>query len=384
MSNLCPLDLIEEVIAMLQLMSKERALKFYNIVLEVLSGRVAFILTQPDPDAIDTLKVLKEFCMLINPGLHITMFAGGQLGHPQNIMIVKEMGLEFEFHPIANFNAEQFNHFVLVDSCEIEDSRIPGLVIPRPTIIIDHHPHDNMPVEEEHEFFHIEKIGACATILFEIVEHLRKERILKFKWEDPEFKDLGTLLALAIYTDTGFGFGGFDRDHNAFAFLKRLDPRKLADLVFYELPRAFFQYQFKAHANAFTYDGKLVTVIDFVDPQLADIVSILADEYLRLESARTAYVAAIVPGGIRISARNNRRTVDFSKELKEMFDGRGGSKPTYLRVDQGGAFLVLTPPESMTQSAEQRNFFIQQTLKDLKLRIFGEGIEGTPLINMAV
>jgi nanoRNase/pAp phosphatase (c-di-AMP/oligoRNAs hydrolase) len=301
--------------------------------IEALSNTLPIVITQVDPDAIGSAMLLRYIAM--NLGREVTIYYCGHFGHPQNRTIFTLFDLGSIMFPIKEMPKE-VKACALVDSSQVNDSRLMGRVI-APVIIIDHHEIDAKIREDYDEsgFILIERVGAAATLLTELV--------FAMGYTLPKNSKEATLGALAIFTDTKMLINATERDVLAYSkLLENADKEVFRQLQSYPLPQRYFEH-FKEAVNNWTMkEGRLVTGIGFVSSKDADQLAIIADSLIRMPEIQVAVTWGIVDNSIvRISARCTDPSMSFHDFLAERFGKNSGVKTSPVGIAEGGAFIKL-------------------------------------------
>lgn len=305
----------------------------FKKIVQTLTGRVAIIATAVDPDAVSSSLALKLIIEQLNDGLDgITIFYGGEIGHPQSRAMFQRYTLGDTMKPADTFNQADFQHIALVDSSMVSDARCKGMDNVSPTIVIDHH-NETTVVKSEENFVWIEPVSATATLITELMQDLKIQPSVMLR----------SLLCLGIYTDTKKLAKNDERGFKALAWLtsKEGTSDAFGQLVEYTLPRSYFSQVELALNNAKHQNGWLVSNIGFIKGQDGDNIATIADDLARQEAVTFVLVFAIVDDAyVRICVRSNDVSVPIGTILKR-FGESGGFKTTSNGKGEGGARMYI-------------------------------------------
>jgi nanoRNase/pAp phosphatase (c-di-AMP/oligoRNAs hydrolase) len=268
-----------------------------------------------DPDAIASGMAIKR--LLWRKVAGITIAHINIIERPDNLAMIRLLGL-----PLVHYNqvtVEDFSKVILVDSQPNHNEFFSKLRI---DVIIDHHPETGA----EAPFSDIRpKYGATSTIL---TEYLRAAKI------KPSAK-LATALFLAIKTDTN----GFERqatieDMRAFQFLFKHTNIYLARKIERaNLKLEFLKYFKIAFENKRIRRGKIFVHLDQVlNP---DICVIIADFFMRVDTATWSIVSGFWHDKLVIILRNDGLRKDAGKVAKKSFgqEGSAGGHKSMARAE---------------------------------------------------
>ncbi|MBF0319581.1 MAG: DHH family phosphoesterase [Nitrospirae bacterium] len=291
------------------------------------------VITQVDPDAIGSAMLLRFIAMKL--GKDVAIYYCGHFGHPQNRTIFTLFDLGSIMFPIKEMPKE-IKHCALVDSSQVNDSRLLGRVI-APIIIIDHHDID-AKIKEDHDengFILIDRVGAATTLVAELV--------FAMGYTLPKNSKEATLGALAVFTDTKMLINATERDVIAYSrLLEHTDKEVFRQLQNYPLPQRYFEHFKDAINNWKMKEGRLVTGIGFVSSKDADQLAIIADSLIRMPEIQVAVTWGIVDNSmVRISARCTDPSLSFQDFLTERFGKNSGVKTSPVGIAEGGAFIKL-------------------------------------------
>lgn len=319
-------------------------------VLEKHEGQeVAILVAQNDPDAISCSMgfspVLRQFDIVPK------IYHAGGFGHPQNKVLYDEFELMKSFTPISEL--PDSIPCILVDSSRLQDNRFGvGIKKDRFIGIIDHHL--EKVEENENMFVVLQSCGAAATLVKLIADACGVDLDERIR----------TLLAIGIMADT---------DKLTHPIVTQTDREVFIDLMRngdQELLGACFNYTLPEHYKDLLAEvlstEETVQSVRIAHPQHllneddGDLLSIIADDLLKLEGAPTVVVWGIPGGGVRSSVRSRKRGSGLSKFIESVFGrGSGGAKH-----GSGGARVSLAPFEPTSKTAEALINYLDAHYKD--------------------
>ncbi|HCC23684.1 TPA: hypothetical protein DF272_05945 [Candidatus Falkowbacteria bacterium] len=291
------------------------------------------VVTQVDPDALGSACGLAEIIRIL--GGKVELVYCGYVAHPQNRAIFNRYNLETVFKSIADFTTFDGYNVCLVDSSTIGDVRLgPFKRTFKPVIVIDHHRGHDFECPEV-PYCLIEEVGACATLIVEIINELN----LVF---DESKKYLSYLLALGIYTDTKSLISAGERDRTAFGEItKNISETELSKMIEYPLPDTYYRNMKHALQRMEQRGSRVLTNIGYIKPDEGDDLSTIADLLIRHDGVSLVVVWGVIGDKVRISSRNRDISVSLLTFMKERFGERSGAKLTPDGRGEGGAILDL-------------------------------------------
>ena len=322
-------------------------------------GHVVIVVAQIDPDALASAFMLKEIISTISAQSTMTVVDivfGGHIGNAQNRTIINLFDLSKAMSPVTEYDFSKCGAVALVDSSKMKDSRValPNL---SPVIVIDHHRDSDLPAGEG-QFYWVDEVGSCSTMLVELW--------LALGFEIEKLNEaLLVMLALGIFTDTQALFQAYQ------SISKRIEPRQLQKFLNPALNRDYFDQLQTALQNRVQQNGSLVTGLGTIDHDDGDNVALIADLLIRESTVSTVIVWAIVDNVIRIAARNDDVSEPLEDFLREKFGPNSGAKLTSHGLGIGGARLELNSAPWMTKalrysdSQKKLENFIGQLIQDL-------------------
>lgn len=297
------------VISALKRMESIRRVKRLREVLETVKNGKLGIFTHdnPDPDAISSAMALKEIAR--HYGVEADILYFGEISHQQNKAMVNL--LEISLLPADDVNLKEYKKFALVDSSAPgANNSIPSTI--KPSIIIDHHPADNV----EGEFVDLRNdVGATATIL---AGYLQDLKIVPSR-------TLATALFFGIQTETEeFRKNTRTADFTAAAFLYPfVDHEMIEKMEGPALSTETLDVLGTAIKNRQVFSSFMISFGGFINDR--DALPQAADFLLKLEGISTVLVFGILKDTVYISARNKDVRINIGEVLKKAFGDVGSA-----------------------------------------------------------
>lgn len=302
----------------------------------------------PDPDAIAAGWAL-SYLLKEKFGVASVLVYGGIITRAENRAMVRLLNIGI--NPVDMVNVHNFTVVALIDT----QPRAGNNVLPpsiRPAIVIDHH--GLRKTSQEAEIVDIRpQYGSCSTI---VTEYLL-EAGLSIK------KKLATALYYGIKSDTqDLGRDATEADHKATIHLyPKVRQKTLSQIEHPELSRNYFTLFDQAlHEATIQGDAVCCDLGFLVSP---DMVSLLADFFLRISGVRWSFVMSRYDGRVIFSLRTKRRHQNAGLMARRMVRGLGTA---------GGHGMVAggqITTKGMTAPEEEK---VCQNLKGRFLRIIGK------------
>ena len=275
----------------------------------------------PDPDAVGAALGLQF--ILKNHDIISNIYYRGEISHPQNktIMNILDITMEKTSKDIEGNNA-------CVD-CTPANSCAKDAVL-----VIDHHKATSKAKYSKV----LPAYGASSTIIWNIIKELKVE----LKKSDEEVKNVSTALLLGIRTDTNDLISENISKEDFVAYqelLEYADNEVLQKAMKYPLPRYLYEKRINLYTegNFYEANGIFAGGIGFITAAQRDAISILSEEYSRMESVSTAIIFAITDSmSLEVSIRSTNVSLDVNQLCKDLFGEYGGGG-SY----KGGAKLPL-------------------------------------------
>ena len=273
------------------------------------------IVINADPDSIASAMAVKR--LLWRKVTSVTVSNINVIKRPDNIAMIRLLGVKLT--PFSKIDPAQYNRQVIVDSQPNHHEAFANL---KPDAIIDHHPETGAKAP----FVDIRpKYGATASIL---TEYLRAAKI-------KPSKKLATGLFHAIKTDTNnFEREALIEDLNAFQFLfdhanihlaRKIEQSDLSiDLLKYF--KTALNEMRRRKGRVFAHLGPVKN---------PDICVIIADFFMRINSANWSIVSGLYNKKLILVFRNDGLHGDTGKVAKECFDhlGSAGGHKSMARAE---------------------------------------------------
>jgi nanoRNase/pAp phosphatase (c-di-AMP/oligoRNAs hydrolase) len=272
----------------------------------------------PDPDAISSAFSHQ----LVSAAFNITadILYGGRISHPQNVALVKLLGLEL-IRYTESVNLERYQGAVFLDNqgtnaeeivAALEAAHAPVL------IVVDHH---EVQARLEPEFSDIRRVGATATIYADYLEH----RLLELDKSRKEHVLAATALTHGILTDTDGLIRAGAEEFRALAFLSQFrDAELLKQIMSQSRSKQTMELIRRALGNRVTVESFSIAGIGHLRAEDRDAIPQAADFLLTEENVHTAIVYGIVSGEdhpetLIGSMRTSKITLDPDEFIKEVF-----------------------------------------------------------------
>lgn len=288
-------------------MSQERLERLRQIVER---KKKVLILTHnnPDPDAIAAGWALSY---LLREELDVgSVFVyGGIIMRAENRAMVRLLNIDIK--PMEMVNIYNFSVVALVDTQpRAGNNALPSRI--KPAIVIDHH--GQRKASEMAEFADIRpQYGSCSTILTEY--HIHAGLSVK--------KKMATALYYGIKSDTqDLGRDATDADYKATIHLySRVQQKVLSQIEHPELSRDYIMDFDQALHDAVICGDVILCDLGFlVNP---DMVSLMADFFLRISGVRWSFVMGTSDSRVIFSLRTKRRNQNAGLMARRMVKGLG-------------------------------------------------------------
>lgn len=274
----------------------------------------------PDPDAIGAGWALAHLAQQV--GLDPTLTYASSISHPQNLIMVKKLGIPLTCYDNGNVDPGQFDAFFFVDHSGATSRWNREEKIPADKLlgIIDHHDMD-VPVPKG---IYVDKrvVGSASTIM---AEYLQQG---EFVADAEKLQAVATGLFLGITTDTtNLRRNATQEDRDMHKYLVDLIDNEIVDQVEqYEIPMKWQRIYARAIEQSDSTDGVALASAGSILPEDRDVLPMVADFLMRTQGIHTVYVIGIQPDCVDLSMRTSDQTYNFDK-LKRMFpEGSAGGK----------------------------------------------------------
>jgi len=306
----------------------------------------------PDPDAVGSAV---GFSLIARHyGFKSEIFYSGDISRPQNKTIANVLSIDLNQVPPGKPD-ENGGVNVCVD-CTPANSCCKSA-----KLVIDHH-----KIKSDSEFQIIKSnIGACSSIIWYLIKTLNVEIT-----EDDS--NILTALLLGIRTDTNDLISenmSLDDFHAYQELLEKANKEALQKVMNYPLPRYIYEKRLELHksGNSYEKDGVFVGGIGYISGDQRDAISIMAEEYVRMESVNTAVIFAIIDKQtIQVSIRSGLVSTDVNQMVKALFGPEfGGGKP--------GAGAATIPLNFYGDIDDADDGFWQMTCNHMFKKVLKEG-----------
>jgi nanoRNase/pAp phosphatase (c-di-AMP/oligoRNAs hydrolase) len=319
-------------------------------------GSTVAILVHPSPDP-DALGSALGFSALLQNvwGLNSKIFHLGEVSHPQN-RSMKNI-LHMVLSDGREFNPDDYCATVILDT-DIEGTGVKNDKFHSADVRIDHHLMDRSNGATLKD---VRMVGSTCSIVWEYLK--------EFGIDLEANESVATAMALGIQIDTlNFTTSNTsDLDMEAYReLLPHIHQVFFRRILKYDLPKITFEAEARAYADKEIRNTSLVTYIGELSPQSRDVIPIVADRLVRMDSVKTVFVLGIIDNCIVSSVRSVADGVDvndvcikvFGKENAGGKEGSGGA-----RSELGTAYELLTDKETKDKVKEEM-------ISSLKEKIF--------------
>lgn len=320
-------------------------------------GSTVGILVHPSPDP-DALGAALGFSALLQSkwNLNSKIFHLGEVSHPQN-KAMKNI-LHMVLSDGRDFNPEDFCATVVLDT-DIEGTGLKSDRFHSANVRIDHHLMDRSNGATIKD---IRMVGSTCSIIWEYLK--------EFGISLEANSSVATAMALGIQIDTlNFTTSNTsDLDMEAYReILPHIHQVFFRRILKYDLPKITFEAEAKAYSDKEIRNTSLVTYIGELSPQSRDVIPIVADRLVRMDSVKTVFVLGIIDNCIVSSVRSVADGVDvndvcikvFGKENAGGKEGSGGAK-----AELGTAYNLLTDKETVDKVKEEIISSIKEKIFD--------------------
>jgi nanoRNase/pAp phosphatase (c-di-AMP/oligoRNAs hydrolase) len=354
------------------MITKDRAEKFIQLV-QGFTDDVSIFITQYDPDAQASALVLKKIMEKFLPEDLKVLVYYDEVYQRQNKKLLDSYGLDSYMRKFSSVELQEFKNIALVDASRLQDGRISleSSNLPEPVIIFDHHKKADVE-ETENQFYQIEPVAACCTLLIELAE------ILNIDLFASEEIPLADLLVIGIYTDTKSLLNTHERDEEAyFTAIKHADRTNIKQVLRVKYPLSFLDSTAFALNNVEYDKGVLVTGVGIVNPSDADFISTVNDrEFTCLENITISIVWGIIRNKMRVSARSSGDT-SLEEYLKEKIGDQSGAKVFKDLTAEGGGIIDFDMGDLgqfMQNNKRVEEEFVNFAIKFMREVFLGQGI----------
>lgn len=290
-----------------------------------------FTHNDPDVDAMSSALGMAE--ILTQRGHEVKIFYYGQVAHPQNRVFMNQFDWTGQTVRLKDDEEEMAGYKKMIEGTTIvivDTSCLPGTGNFRhidkfigdkvPALVIDHH---EKVEQKELTSYHRCKVGACATLVWEIAGALGIELS----------RIVSTALLLGIELDTS----GFredrttERDTVAYEALRQVyDGRRYLDVINYPKSAVFRTMKRRAYSTLIETDSVLVAGVGIIDREQRQLMASIADELMNYDNIQHALVVGFIHDGhswsLVISYRTSSPAVNADELVKSVFGNKFGAK----------------------------------------------------------
>ncbi|MDB5350258.1 MAG: exopolyphosphatase-like enzyme [Planctomycetota bacterium] len=279
----------------------------------------------PDPDALASMLGIQALIAAKMPDKPVQLTVDGMIARAENQAMADL--LQIPLTPIESVSIDPDVAFVMVDSQPHTGRRASEAATP--LIVLDHH--ETLGVLEGVGFLDIRpNLGATSTL---VTGYLLEQDV-------PVSRRLATALLYGIESEvSGYPREASPADDGALVWLfPRADKDLLARIRNPKLPYTYFATFQHALANAFLYRDAVICWCGPVTQP--DMVSELADFFIRFDQVAWAICAGSFDGLLKISARSDHIGGHCGEVLRAAVDGLGTAGGHDKRA--GGAIKLDT------------------------------------------
>lgn len=279
----------------------------------------------PDPDAMSSMMGL-AWLLQKSFNLESDLFYAGEVSHPQNGVMLNLLNPDLQRVDEA-YRPDDYGLHILVDTVP-ENAGVNGKEVVF-DVVIDHH--RELPSNFEGVLVH-KKVGACASIIFDMMKHFIKSE----EWLDEDIdsdQKLATALIAGIVTDTEYMMSDDSTEFEFKAFSELFPYRNsnyLKQIVFFKRPKLWIDKKAEGCTEAIlSEEGFAIVGLGIIPEKHRDLIADMAEEMVHWTSVETAIAFGVV-GGDKIegsvrSLNPSLTVADFCKKLGGKH-GSGGGK----------------------------------------------------------
>lgn len=301
----------------------------FNDKVKSASGKKVAIFTHrcPDPDAMSSMMGLSWILQKVF-NIESDLFYAGEVSHPQNGVMLNLLNPELQrVDEHYNPSVTPYGLHILVDT--VPENAGTGEKNIAFDIVIDHH--RELPCNFDGIVVH-KKVGACASIIFDMMKHF----IQKEEWLDADSdadQKLATAMIAGIVTDTEYMMSDDSTEYEFKAFSELFPYRNsnyLKQIVFFKRPKFWIDKKAEGCTEAsLSEEGFAIVGLGIIPEKHRDLIADMAEEMVHWTSVETAIAFGVV-GGSKIegsvrSLNPSLTVADFCKKLGGKH-GSGGGK----------------------------------------------------------
>jgi nanoRNase/pAp phosphatase (c-di-AMP/oligoRNAs hydrolase) len=299
----------------------------------------------PDPDSLASMLGIKALVESCQPGKPVTLTFDGMIARSENRAMVELIPISLV--PVESFAPDPQAAVVMVDTQPGTGRRFSEAAVPH--VVIDHH--ETGGVLNGVLYTDIRThLGATSTM---ITGYLLEQRVVA----SPQ---LASALLYGIESETtGYPREASSLDDGALIWLfPRADKDLLAQIRNPKLPQSHFATFQNALANAFQYDGLIISWCGAVTQP--DIIAEVADFFIRFDQVNWALAIGVFEDRLKLSLRAGKLGGRAGEILLSVLDGLGNAGGHDRRA--GGAVVLGDPsPEA-----------VEHLLQTIRHRLLGQ------------
>ena len=309
--------------------------EFHDLISSSSGHKVAIFSHKcPDPDAIGSMMGMK-WLLEKRYGIESDLFYDGEVSHPQNGILVNllDPGLQ---RVSEDYVSENYELRILVDTIPsyagVGDKQVIF------DVVIDHH--KDMPASDFKGVLIHKKVGSCAGIIYDMINHLCKCDIedlgLECVWFDDEIDGdmkVATGLIAGVMTDTNFMMADDCTEYERHAFNDLFEYRNssyLHQIVFFKRRKFWIDKKAAACSEAeVDGEGYAIVGLGLIPTAERDLIADMADEMVSWATVETAIAFGVIGGDrIEASVRSSNASLSVSNFCKKLGGkyGSGGGK----------------------------------------------------------
>lgn len=293
-----------------------------------------FTHSDPDPDAMGSCLGMKW--LLEKHGIEADIFLDGDYSsRRQNTAMVNILNISMKQLSLYLSSRSSYHSAITVDCTH---KRLPEEIWGDIDVIIDHH--SVSIVEDDFEMVVSRKVGACCSLIFEMMEECGH---IPNREGDESDSIIATAMLIGIRSDTDMyrREDTCNLDYRASMMLfQASDNDSIGQIERCKLPRYHFELRSEiiTPGNYEIVNGStFIGCVGYISQAKMASLPILADEVVHdMEGIATSIIFAMVDDRIELRMRSNDVSLDVSKFLQKHFGDYSGAK-----YGSGGAIIPL-------------------------------------------
>jgi nanoRNase/pAp phosphatase (c-di-AMP/oligoRNAs hydrolase) len=299
----------------------------------------------PDPDSLASMLGIKALVESCQPGKPVTLTVDGMIARSENRAMVELIPISLV--PVESVDPDPATAVVMVDTQPGTGRRFSEAAVPQ--VVIDHH--DTGGVLSGVLYSDIRThLGATSTM---VTGYLLEQRVVT----TPQ---LASALLYGIESETtGYPREASSLDDGALIWLfPRADKDLLAQIRNPKLPQSHFATFQNALANAFQYNGVIISWCGTVTQP--DIIAEIADFFIRFDQVNWSLAIGIFEDRLKLSLRAGQLGGRAGETLLTVLEGLGSAGGHDRRA---GGTIVLAGNDSKS---------IEDLLGTIRHRLLGQ------------